>query len=133
MHPQTRANLLTAMRGEAFAFAKYRLCAVEARKHGRPELAELFDRAAGDEYFDHFTRQALLAGVIATDADNLHDAIEEETYEVDELYRRFAEEADAVGDHEVAERFREIRADELRHREAFAAALAGLDQPDLAE
>jgi rubrerythrin len=39
MHAKTKANLLTAMHGEAFAYAKYMLFAKEPRGHGHVELA----------------------------------------------------------------------------------------------
>ena len=38
LHPQTRENLLRAMRREAFAFARYLLYATQARQHGRQEV-----------------------------------------------------------------------------------------------
>jgi rubrerythrin len=58
LHPQTRENLLRAMRREAFAFASYLLYATQARKHGRPEIAQLFEQVATEEYFGHFVEQA---------------------------------------------------------------------------
>ena len=39
LHPQTRENLLSAMRREAFAFASYLMYATQARNHGRPDIA----------------------------------------------------------------------------------------------
>jgi rubrerythrin len=42
------------------------------------------------------------------------------------MYRTFAEQAQAAGDRAAAERFTEVREDEVRHREAFAAALEGI-------
>ena len=49
LHPQTREHLLRAMRREAFAFASYLLYATQARKHGRPEIAQLFEQVATEE------------------------------------------------------------------------------------
>ena len=80
LHPQTREYLLSAMRREAYAFAMYLLYAIQARKHGRPEVAELFQQVAEEEYFGHFVEQALEVGVIGMEAENLHLAIEEETF-----------------------------------------------------
>jgi rubrerythrin len=133
MHPQTRENLLWAMRREAFAFAKYLLCAVQARQHGRSEIADLFEKVAHDEYFGHFAEQALELGLISTDAENLHLAIEEETYQADTMYRDFAAQANAVGDADAAERFRRLRQDERRNRDQFLAALRAMDPADPAE
>ena len=39
MNPQTRENLLKAMHGEAFAFVKYTLFALQARKNCHEALA----------------------------------------------------------------------------------------------
>jgi rubrerythrin len=121
--PQTKANLLTALHGEAFAYAKYRLFAEHARQQGRNELAALFDETARTELLEHFTEEAGLLGLVGDDEVNLQDAIRGEAFEVDTMYRTFAEEAQVAGDGAAAERFTEIRSDEARHLEAFRAAL----------
>jgi rubrerythrin len=126
MHDTTRKNLQTAMRGEAYAFAKYQLYAQRARQDGRPDLAELFERTAGQERLEHFAEEASLLGLAGTDEENLRDAIAGEAYEVETMYREFAEQAEAVGDAAAADRFREIREDEAGHRDAFEAALTAL-------
>src|SRR4029453_10992615 len=105
LHPQTRENLLRAMRREAFAFASYLLYATQARKHGRPQVAELFEQVATEEYFGHFFDQALELGGIGMEAENLHLAIEELAFEAEVMYRDFQAQAEAVGDQEAAERF----------------------------
>ena len=133
LHPQTRENLLRAMRREAFAFASYLLYATQARKHGRPEMAELFEQVAKEEYFGHFAEQALDAGVIGMEAENLHLAIEEEAFEAEVMYRDFQGQAQAVGDHAAAERFRRLREDERANRDQFLAVLRNLDPADPAE
>jgi rubrerythrin len=126
MNPQTKANLLAALHGEAFAYAKYRLYAEHARQHGRSDLAGLFEATAQTELFEHFSEEAELVGLVGDDAANLQDASSGEAYEVDTMYRTFAEQAQAAGDTAAADRFSEVRADEARHREAFAAALLRL-------
>jgi rubrerythrin len=133
MHPQTREHLLRAMRREAYAFAMYLLYATQARKHGRPEVAELFEQVAKEEYFGHFVEQALEAGVIGMEAENLHLAIEEEAFEAEVMYRDFQAQAEAVGDHAAAERFQRLREDERRNRDQFLAVLGDLDPADPAE
>jgi rubrerythrin len=120
---RSRTNLLEAMRGEAFAFAKYKLFAKEARKHGEDELAALFDKTADKEYMEHFTEQADLLHLVGSDEQDIADAIAGESFEVDSLYKRFAEEARADGDEQVAQRFEEIRQDEAFHQLAFQEAL----------
>jgi rubrerythrin len=54
----------------------------------------------------------------------LREAIQVECYEVDTMYREFAQQAAAAGDKAAADRFEEIRHDEMAHRNAFKAALA---------
>ncbi len=127
MDATTHDNLLQAMHGEAFAHAKYGLYAEQARRNGREALATLFEQAAAVELHEHFQEEAELAGLLGSDEENLRDAIGGETYEVETMYREFAEQASAAGETAAAERFLEVRADELEHRRLFAAALAELD------
>lgn len=128
LHKTTMDNLSTAMHGEAFAYAKYLLYADHARQSGNTELASLFESAAKTERFEHFAEEARLAGLVGSDADNLRDAMKGESYEVDTMYRKFAEQAAAAGDKEVADRFEEIRRDEMKHRDAFKEALGKLEK-----
>ena len=93
------------MRREAFAFATYLLYATQARKHGRPEVAEAFETVAKEECFGHFVEQALDVGLIGMEAENLH----------------------------LAERFRRLREDERRNRGRFLAVLRDMDPADPAE
>jgi rubrerythrin len=121
------------MRREAFAFASYLLYATQARKHGRPQVAELFEQVAEEEYFGHFAEQAVELGVIGMEAENLHLAIEEEAFEAEVMYRDFEAQAAAVGDGAAAERFRRLREDERRNRDQFLAVQRDLDPADPAE
>jgi len=128
LNQKTQENLSTAMHGEAFAFAKYVLYARQARRNGNVELARLFRNAAHTERFQHFAEEAQLAGLVGSDADNLKDAIKGESYEVETMYREFAEQAAAAGDKAAADRFEEVRHDEMGHRDAFKAALASVEK-----
>jgi rubrerythrin len=128
LHKTTSENLSTAMHGEAFAFAKYMLYAEHARKNGNPELADLFENAAKTERLEHFAQEARLAGLVGSDAENLGNAVEGESYEVEKMYREFAEKAASAGDQNAAERFEEIRRDEMKHRDSFQAALGKLTE-----
>lgn len=129
MDTTTRENLLTAMQGEAFAHAKYTLYAEQARSNGHETLAELFERAATVELHEHFKEEAELVGLVGSDEDNLREAIGGETYEVETMYREFAEQATGAGEAAAAERFLEVRGDELDHQKLFEAALAELGAP----
>jgi rubrerythrin len=123
---RTRKNLLDAMHGEAFAFAKYKIFAKQARKNGNNELADLFDKTADQEYLEHFIELADLLHLAGSDEQDIVDAIASETFEVDGLYKRFADEARLDGDEAAANRFQEIRHDETYHQLAFQEALIKL-------
>jgi rubrerythrin len=126
--PEVQKDLETAMKGEAFAYAKYMLFAQQARAHGHAELAILFENTAKTERLEHFREHAELAGLArSSDADNLRDAIAGETYETTKMYPEMAARARQAGDAQAAARFSEIGKDENKHRDAFAAALAKLD------
>jgi rubrerythrin len=123
---KTLDDLSTAMHGEALAYVEYLLYAEHARQSGNKELADLFEKTANTERFEHFAEEAELAGLVGSDADNLKDAIKGESYEIDAMYLEFAEKATAAGDTAAAARFEEIRHDEMGHRNAFKVALAKL-------
>lgn len=127
LHPKTAENLSTAMHGEAFAYAKYLLFAENARKNGNTELADLFENTAKVERLEHLREEAEIAGLVKSDEENLKDSIKGESYEVETMYRQFAEQARAAGDKAAADRFEEIRGDEMKHRDSFKAELAKLE------
>jgi rubrerythrin len=127
LQKKTMENLHTAMKGEAFAYASYLLYAEQARKTGHPEIADLFENAAKTERFEHFAEEAELAGLVGTNEQNLQTAIKGESYEATTMYKEFAEQATSVEDHPAAERFEEIRKDEMKHRAMFEGALQKLE------
>ena len=127
LHQNTLENLATAMRGEAFAYAKYMLYAQHARENGNAEAANLFESAAQTERIEHFAEEAKLAGLVGSDRENLQDAMKGESYEVDTMYFEFAQQAVEAGDQAAADRFDEIRHDEMKHRDAFKAMLVKLE------
>ena len=131
MNKTTRDNLDTAMRSEAFTYAKYMLFAERARKTGNPELAQLLEKTAKQELSEHFTEEAALAEIVRGDVDNLEDAIASESYGIESMYRDFAEQAFSAGDKAVGDRFEEIRHDEMKHRDAFKEALSKLAKNQL--
>jgi rubrerythrin len=122
----TREDLLSAMRGEAFAYASYMLFAEAARRDGRKDIADLFEATARTELLEHFAQQAALVGLVGGDADNLRRAIEGESHEIDVVYPSYAEHARAAGDTAAADRLEEIRRDELDHLEGFREALESI-------
>ena len=129
MDTQTRENVLAAMHGEAFAHARYTLFAAAAREAGDLKLAATFEGIASVELHEHFKELAELIELVGSDADNLSSTIQDESAEVEETYRAFAEQARAAGETAVAERFEEIRGDELEHLKTLELALEELELP----
>ncbi len=120
----TLANLRSAMEGEAFAYAKYMRYADQARRDGNPAVAQLFASTAAIELNEHFASLANLAGLVAASTNaNLTDAINGEQHEADVMYPDYARQADAAGNTQAADLFREIAGDEKTHQKAFQAAL----------
>lgn len=129
MDVRTRENLLTALHGEAFAYARYSLFAAAARAEGDERAATLFEGLAAVELHEHYAELAELAGLVGTTADNLRAAIQDENDEVETSYPSFAEKARAAGDTAAAERFTEIAGDEREHMKALEEALERLEVP----
>ena len=130
MNEQTKENLLKAMHGEAFAYAKYMLFEEHARKKGLKGLANLFEKTANVERLEHFREEAELLGLVGADADNLKDAMKGESYEIETMYPEFAKQASAAGDKAAADRFAEIRGDEQGHLETYSKALEKVERKD---
>ena len=97
MNETTRENLLAVMQQEAFTYARYILFAEHARQGGNTELAELFEKTAREELSEHFTKEAGLVGLVRSDAENLEDAIQRESYGSETVYRDFAQQAFIAG------------------------------------
>jgi rubrerythrin len=119
----TKEDVLTALRTEAYTYARSMLFAAAARKNGRTEIADLFESTARTELEEHFAMLADLAGIVGDDADNLRAAIEAESYEIEVMYPTFAEHATRASDTAAAECFAEIRRHEVDHLEALREAL----------
>ncbi|MDF3302794.1 rubrerythrin family protein [Streptomyces tropicalis] len=123
---QTLSDLTTAMKGEAFAYASYSLFGTEADRQGHPAVGRLFSSTAQTELNEHLHQAATLAGTVGTNASNLRQAINGETYEHQVMYHGFASQARADGDLAAAKLFTEIAADEGRHRDAYRTALTAV-------
>jgi rubrerythrin len=129
MDARTYENVLTALRGEAVAHARYLLFSAAARKRGDVQLACMFEGIAAVELQEHFAELAELADLVGTDADNLRAALLDENREVELTYPRFAEQARAAGELAVAERFEEMAEDEREHEKTLEQALERREVP----
>lgn len=122
---RTLTNLWAAMRGEAFASARYLMFSQAAYQRGNTTVGAFFLRLSEIELYEHFAELASLAGLVSVDTtENLTSALAAEDGAV-ASYATWAGEATAVGDVAEAELFVEIRGDEVRHQAAFAAMLGG--------
>jgi rubrerythrin len=129
MDSQTCENVVAALHGEAFAYARYKLFAEAARSRGDDRLASMFDGIAEVELHEHFAELAVLVDLVGADPDNLRAVIQDENLEVEVEYPRFAQQARAAGETAVAERFEEIVEDEREHEKSLEEALERLEVP----
>ncbi|MFE0348946.1 ferritin family protein [Streptomyces griseoluteus] len=120
---RTKANLDTALHGEALAHAKYMLFAAHAKQTGNAALARLWEGTAKIELHEHLAGEAVLAGLVRTTRENLRTAITGEHKEATTVYPGFAKRATAVGDTAAPRYFRDTAADEAKHAAAFQKAL----------
>jgi rubrerythrin len=92
-------------------------------------IARLFSGNAQVELREHFAGEAVLAGLVGTNAANLRDAIKGETYEHTTMYPGFARQASKDKCGAAAKLFTEIAGDEGDHAAAFRTALRSLTNP----
>ena len=119
---KTEQNLKTAFSGESEARNKYTYFASVAKKEGFEQLAEIFQKTADNEKEHAKMWFKLLGGIGNTEA-NLKSAAAGENYEWTDMYKTFAEEADAEGFHDIAQKFRQVAAIERTHEERYLALL----------
>jgi rubrerythrin len=120
---RTRAHLRTAMRTEAFNFAKYLLYAQQARRNGNSSLADVFEKAADAKRYEHFTVEAKLVGLVETESENLKEAVQGESRD-EMMYFDLAKEAAAEGDALAERHFDDFRRKAVEQRDAFKALLS---------
>jgi rubrerythrin len=123
---KTEDNLKAAFAGESQARNKYTFFAKVARNQGYHYIAKLFEEAAENEMQHAKDEFKLLAGIGDTAA-NLREAIDGETYETITMYPQFAEQAEAEGNKEAANLFRQIARIEAAHRDQYQKLLDMLE------
>lgn len=119
---KTMENLKAAFAGESQARNMYTFFAKVARKEGYHYIARIFEESAANEQRhanDHFK----LMNAIGDTAANLKEAIDGENYETTSMYPTFAQEADAEGEKEAANLFRQIAKVEAHHRDRYQRCL----------
>jgi len=92
MHEMTKQNLQSIFAGESQAHMKYGIFSQVAEKEAKPNMARLFKAIAYAEEIHAMNHLRALAGVGKT-IDNLAHAIKGESFEVDEMYPAYMQEA----------------------------------------
>lgn len=119
---KTIENLKAAFSGESQARNKYAFFAEVARQEGYHYIAKVFEESSDNEKRhanDHFK---MLGGIGDTVA-NLKEAIDGENYETVTMYPDFAKDAEAEGNREAANLFKQIAKVEAHHRDRFQRCL----------
>ena len=126
---QTEKNLLAAFAGESQARNKYTYYASKAKKEGYEQIAAIFEETAGNEK-EHAKLwfKQLNGGDIPSTIDNLHAAINGETYEYEEMYAEFAKTAKEEGFDQIARLFEMVGEIEKHHAERYKILLENINE-----
>ncbi|MDI3317186.1 MAG: rubrerythrin family protein [Bacillota bacterium] len=133
---KTLENLKAGFAGESQANRRYLYFARQADIEGHPDVAGLFrDVAEGEtgHAFGHFdflkeVGDPVTGVKVGTTEENLHSAIEGETYEYTEMYPGFARTAREEGFDEIADWFETLARAEKSHAGRFQKGLEALKQ-----
>jgi Rubrerythrin len=129
---KTEANLQAAFAGESQARNKYTYYASMAKKEGYEQIAAFFLETADNEkehaklWFKH-----LHGGSVPATTVNLADAADGENYEWTDMYKGFADVAEAEGFLEIAAQMRGVAVIEKRHEERYRKLLANIDNDEV--
>ena len=119
---KTQDNLKAAFTGESEARNKYTFYADVARKEGYHYIAKIFEETAENEKYHALEEIKMLLGESSTRA-NLKEAVGGENYESEDMYPRYAKEAELEGNQAAAILFNQIAKIEKHHRDRFQALL----------
>ncbi len=123
---RTEANLMSAFAGETQARSKYTYFAQAARGEGFQQIADIFEETAENEKAHAFMWFKYLGGLTNTTG-NLQNAASGEHFEWEDMYRRFAEEAEQEGFTEIAQKFRMVADIEAGHEKRFLQLLSNTE------
>lgn len=100
MHKMTQQNLQNAFSGESQAHMKYLIFSTIAEKEGKPNIARLFKAISYAEEV-HAANHLKALGMINKTVDNLDIAICGETFEIEEMYPVYNNDAKFQGEKEA--------------------------------
>ena len=129
---KTEQNLMAAFAGESQARNKYTYFASVAKKEGYEQIAAIFQQTADNEK-EHAKMWFKALGELGNTAENLAAAAAGENYEWTDMYATFADEAEAEGFKELAQKFRMVAAIEKTHEERYRALLNNVEMQKVFE
>jgi ferredoxin hydrogenase len=129
---KTEKNLWEAFAGESQARNKYTYFASAAKKAGYEQIAEIFQKTADNEK-EHAKLWFKALELLGNTSQNLLAAAEGENYEWTDMYKTFAEDAEAEGFTELAAQFRMVAEIEKSHEERYRALLNNVDMQKVFE
>jgi len=125
---KTEKNLLEAFATESQTRNKYNYFAAIAREDGYENIAEVFEKAADNEREHARVWYKLLSGgKMPRTAENLKSAIDGETMEWGEMYKRMSADAREEGFGDIAFLFESIGSVEKEHKERFRKLLTDIE------
>ncbi|AGK61549.1 Rubrerythrin [Archaeoglobus sulfaticallidus PM70-1] len=120
-------NLEAAFAGESMANRRYLAFAEKAEKEGFKNVARIFRTAAESETIHAINHLKVMGGIKET-LENLKVAFEGETYEKEEMYPKFIEEAKKEGNKQAERTFTWAIEAEKVHAELYKRAIAAVEQ-----
>jgi len=124
---QSEKNIKAALTGESIARNKYTFYAIQAKKEGHPEIAEMFETMAKNESNHAKIWFSLLNNGLGTTKNNIMDSANGENGEWMNMYPDFAKVARQEGLEELAQMFEKVADIEKDHERRFLKALISLN------
>jgi len=119
---KTDENLKTAIAAESLARSRYSYFAEIAKNEGYRYIAKIFEEIAENEKYHAMEELKLLVGEQDTQT-NLIESINGERYEFEDMYPRYATEAEVEGNRPATILFRQIARIEKQHHDRFIKLL----------
>ena len=129
---KTEQNLLAAFAGESQARCKYTYFASVAKKEGYEQIQAIFQETADNEK-EHAKMWFKELQMLGNTAENLKHAAEGENYEWTDMYKTFAEEAEAEGFTTIADKFRMVGEIEKHHEERYLKLIENVEMQKVFE
>jgi len=124
---KTNENLKEAFAGESQANRRYLAFAKKAEIEGKPNMAHLF-RAVAEGETVHALNHLNVLGEVKTTEENLKAAIGGETFEIENMYPKFIEDARADNEKGADISFTGAKEVEKVHQQSFSDALSVMEK-----